>query len=127
MLNIIADNLKDINPDDDDEIELDVDQLDNQTLWRLREYCDTVNNKQAVKTAPSKAGAGGGSRSAHENGKQQQHSSKPPARTESGSGVSPQMRYRMLQCVMTPRQTGGAIGYGDEAAFRSLSACLQCA
>ncbi|GIL79390.1 hypothetical protein Vretimale_16471 [Volvox reticuliferus] len=86
VLNIIAESLKDINPDEDDEIELDVDQLDNQTLWRLREYCDNVNNKHSTKTtAPPKAGGGGAPRSVHDNGKQQQHSSKPPTRTESGS------------------------------------------
>ncbi|EFJ50191.1 hypothetical protein VOLCADRAFT_104017 [Volvox carteri f. nagariensis] len=84
VLNIIAENLKDINPDDEEEIELDVDQLDNQTLWRLREYCDNANNKHSAKpTAPSKAGGGGASRSVHDNGKP--HVSKPAARTESGS------------------------------------------
>lgn len=108
VLNIIAESLTNVNPDDDEEIELDVDQLDNNTLWRLREYCDNVANRTAFKAgAISKGGAvaaaaagtgvgglagGGGAtgavsgaaRAAQDNGKVA--GTKPPARTESGSG-----------------------------------------
>lgn len=91
VLNIIAENLKHLNPEDEEEIELDVDQLDNATLWRLREFCDSVVQKSAgghKATAPPAKVAGGPARSSQGNGKQQhqQQSSKPPARTESGSG-----------------------------------------
>lgn len=108
VLNIIAESLTNVNSDDEEEIELDVDQLDNNTLWRLREYCDNVANRTAFKAgAISKGGvvaaaaagtgvgggAGGGgatgavsgaARAAQDNGKVA--GSKPPARTESGSG-----------------------------------------
>ncbi|KXZ50198.1 hypothetical protein GPECTOR_17g835 [Gonium pectorale] len=83
VLNIIAENLKDVNPDDEEEIELDVDQLENATLWRLREFCDAVISGRPLKPA-AKVATGAASRPAHDNGKQQQHG-KPPARTESGS------------------------------------------
>ncbi|GLC44045.1 hypothetical protein PLESTM_001548800 [Pleodorina starrii] len=111
VLNIIADNLKDINPDDEEEIELDVDQLDNATLWRLREYCDTLSNKHVAKSAaPAKAGGGGASRSVHDNGKQQQHGSKPPARTESGSEsdrYSAEQDVKGSNMVEQPQSNGG--------------------
>ncbi|KAG2431938.1 hypothetical protein HYH02_013156 [Chlamydomonas schloesseri] len=128
VLNIIAENLKDVNPDDDEEIELDVDQLDNTTLWRLREYCDNVANRGAgvgghvapSKAAPARAAGGGGggatgavSRPAHDNGKQQSHAAKPAARTESGSEsdrYSAEQDVKGSNMVEQPQSNGVGVG-----------------
>lgn len=80
---IIADSLHDMNPDDDDEIELDIDQLDNSTLWKLRAFCDAVRNKQLAQRPPAPAGAGGGGGATSAGGT----NSRPAMRTESGSGA----------------------------------------
>lgn len=81
VLQIIAESLHHINPDDDDEIELDIDQLDNATLWKLRAFCDAVRNKQLSQRPPPPAGGGGGGGATSAGGT----NSRPALRTESGS------------------------------------------
>lgn len=56
VLEIISESAKSENYDDQDEVELDIDSLDDETLWKLQDYVDSIIPAHSVPKAPSKSG-----------------------------------------------------------------------
>ncbi|PNH04654.1 Transcription factor GTE3, chloroplastic [Tetrabaena socialis] len=113
VVNIIAHSLQDVSPEEDGEIELDVDQLDNPTLWRLRDFCDGISSRHTVKALPPAKGGAGQRGGAAADGGRQQTASKAPARTESGSEsdrYSAEQDVKGSNMVEQPQSNGGWLG-----------------
>lgn len=56
VIDIIKADVANLNPDDEEEVELDIDTLSNATLYKLRDYVDSIFNRQMqpARGAPDK-------------------------------------------------------------------------